>query len=59
MVRSYNGIRLIIELLCGLALILFIGGVMLAAAIMVGWAMALGMMIVFTLEFINRVRRHN
>ena len=59
MVRALNGIRLVIELICGVALILLILGVALAAAITVGWPMALGMMIVFTLEFIRRIRHNN
>lgn len=58
MVRIIDDIRVIVELLCGLALIVLIGGILLYAAIMVGWAVFLGMMIVFTLEFIHRIR-HN
>lgn len=56
MVRSFDDLRLIIRLICSLLLVGFIGGVMLFAAFMVGWAMALGMGIVFVLEFIKQVK---
>lgn len=59
MVRTYHGLRLIIEILSGIILIALFFGIALAAAVTVGWAMALGMMIVFTLEFIARTRRNN
>jgi hypothetical protein len=58
MVHSFDGIRLIVELICGVALVLLIGGVALYAAFMVGWPMALGMTIVFILEFIHKTK-HN
>jgi len=58
MVRTIDYIRLIIELICGLILVGFIGTVMLMAAFMMGWPMALGMGIVFFLEIIKIIKSH-
>lgn len=59
MVHSHLSFRLIIELICGLFLVGFIGTVMLIAAFMMGWQMALGMIIVFLLEFLKRAKYNN
>ncbi len=54
MVHITDDFRLKVNLACGILLVAFIGGVVLLAAIMAGWLMALGMSIVFVLEFIKR-----
>lgn len=57
MFRSDSYFRLIIELICSIILVVFFFGIALVAAITVGWAMALGMGIVFLLGFWGERKR--
>lgn len=54
MVHSRLSFRLIVEFISGLALIIFFGGLMLLSALAVSPFMALGMLIVFVLEYKRR-----
>lgn len=54
MFHTDSNFRLILEIVCGVILISFIGGIMLLAALAVGLPMALGMIIVFSIEYYKR-----
>lgn len=56
MVRSFDDIRLILEKIARLILVTFIMGICMVSAFMVGWAMALGMGIVFVLSLIQTLK---
>lgn len=56
MANTFNHLRVIVEFICGLVLITLFFGVMLIAAIQVGWLMAIGMLIAFGAEILHRIK---